>query len=107
MIPFEKYNLPKIKPYENDNSEDYEPLIFFTSKKFIDAVNKTSENEEKIITEVEQIMNYYEKEVNENKRFPEDFLIVTPFTKHNPLVDALLLAINIFGKINLLMNQNI
>ena len=98
MIPFEKYNLPKIKPYENDNSEDYEPLIFFTSKKFIDAVNKTSENEEKIITEVEQIMNYYEKEVNENKRFPEDFLIVTPFTKHNPLVDALLLAINIFWK---------
>lgn len=98
MIPFEKYNLPKIEPYETYHREDFEPLIFFTSKKFIDAVNKTSLNEENIITEVEEIMYHYEKEINENKRFPEDFLIVTPFTKNNPLVDALLLAINIFWK---------
>jgi competence CoiA-like predicted nuclease len=98
MIPFEKYGLPEIKPYEEYKGEHYEPLVFFTSKKFIDTMNKTSENEEKIIEEVEKIMDYYENEVNESNRFPEDFLIVTPFTKNNPIVDALLLAINIFWK---------
>ena len=99
MIPFEKYGLPEIKPYEEYKGEEYEPLIFFTSKKtFIDSMNKTIENEGKIIEEVEKIMEYYENEVNESNRFPEDFLIVTPFTKNNPIVDALLLAINIFWK---------
>jgi superfamily I DNA/RNA helicase len=100
MIPFEKYGLPEIKPYKdyNNNREETNPLIFFTSKEFTDATSKTSENEEKIIKEVEEIMNYYENEVNENKRLPEDFLIATPFTKQNPVVDALLLAINIFWK---------
>ena len=98
MIPFEKYGLPEIKPYEEYDEEETNPLIFFTSKKFIDSTNKTHENEDKIIKEVEKIMEYYENEVNENNRFPEDFLIVTPFTKNNPLVDALLLAINIFWK---------
>ena len=43
-------------------------------------------------------MIHYEKEVNEYKRLPEDFLFVTPFTQTNPLVDALQLAINIFWK---------
>jgi len=98
MIPFEKYGLPKIKSYEEYIGEDYNPLIFFTSKKFIDSTNNTAANEDKIFEEIEKIMDYYENEVNENKRFPEDFLIVTPFTKQNPLVDALLLSINIFWK---------
>jgi competence CoiA-like predicted nuclease len=98
MIPFEKYELPEIKPYEEYIGEEYNPLVFFTSKQFIDSTNNTSVNEDKIFEEIEKIMNYYENEVNENKRLPEDFLIVTPFTKNNPLVDALLLAINIFWK---------
>ena len=97
MIPFEKYGLPEIKAYEEYKGEEYEPLIFFTGK-FTDAINKTTENEDNIIKEIEKIMYHYENEVDENKRFPEDFLIVTPFTKNNPLVDALLLAINIFWK---------
>jgi len=98
MIPFEKYGLPEIKPYKEYDGEESNPLIFFTSKKFVDSTCKTSEIEEIIIKEIEIIMNHYENEVDENKRFPEDFLIVTPFTKNNPLVDALLLAINIFWK---------
>ena len=59
MIPFEKYGLPKIKSYEEYIGEDYNPLIFFTSKKFIDSTNKTSENEDKIFEEIEKIMDYY------------------------------------------------
>ena len=97
MIPFEKYGLPEIKPYKEYDGQDTNPLIFFTGK-FTDSIIKTEENENKIIVEVEKIMEYYEREVDENNRFPEDFLIVTPFTKNNPLVDALLLAINIFWK---------
>jgi competence CoiA-like predicted nuclease len=98
MIPFEKHGLPEIKPYKEYLGEETNPLNFFTSKQFVDSMNKTADNEEKIIGEVEKIMEYYENEVIENNRFPEDFLIVTPFTKNNPLVDALLLAINIFWK---------
>ena len=97
MIPFKKYGLPEIQPYKEYDGKDYNPLIFFTGK-FTDSIVKTDKNEEEIIKEVEKIMEYYENEVTENNRFPEDFLIVTPFTKNNPLVDALLLAINIFWK---------
>ena len=97
MIPFEKYNLPNIKSYKEYDGEDYNPLVFFTGK-FTDSTSKTTENQDKIFEEIEKIMEYYENEVNENNRFPQDFLIVTPFTKNNPLVDALLLAINIFWK---------
>jgi superfamily I DNA/RNA helicase len=51
-------------------------------------------------------MNYYEDEVSKNTRFPEDFLIVTPFTKKNPLVEALLLRLNIFWKIKFMEDEN-
>ena len=85
MIPFEKYGLPEIKPYKHYVGEETNPLRFFTG-----TGNK------KIIDETEKILDLYEKEVNENNRFPQDFLIVTPFTTKNPLVDALLLAINIY-----------
>ncbi len=99
MIPFKKYGLPEIEPHVKYTAEEIHPLIFFTSDKtFIDSTNKTAETEEAIINEVDIIMKHYENEVNEQKRFPEDFLVVTPFTTLNPLVDALVLAINIFWK---------
>lgn len=95
MVPFDKYNLPSIVGYKEyeciDNNKD-EPVIFFKGERINDK------NEEKISIEVEKIMNYYEKEVEDNERFPNNFLIVTPFTKKNPLVEALLLAINIYWK---------
>ena len=98
MISFEKYNLPSItgyKEYTEYNDENIEPLIFFKGGR-IDVLNKNDKNEETISKEIEIIMSYYEKEINENNRFPEDFLIVTPFTNKNPLVEGLSLAINIF-----------
>jgi len=113
MIPFKKYGLPEIKPYEcynYESSKNDNPIIFIKGEKQIYSISKNKKNEENeenkqmeenegnIINEVEKIMNYYEDEVNTNTRFPEDFLIVTPFTSSNPLVDALLLRINIFWK---------
>jgi len=94
MIPFKDYDLPEIKPYKEHKCEK-KCVEFFTGK-FIHPTNNTSDNEENIIEEVEKIMEYYTREVIENERVPNDFLIVTPFTKKNPLVDALLLAINIY-----------
>ena len=96
MIPFKKYGLPEIEQSSHNSSflEDYNPLIIFAGK----PIYTNDINESKINTEVEIIMMHYEKEVNEYKRVPEDFLIVTPFTQTNPLVDALQLAINIFWK---------
>lgn len=96
MIPFKKYNLPEIKPYkiyENTNTDD--PIIFIKGKPIDIDLEK---NEETITNEVYEIMNHYEDEVSKNSRFPEDFLIVTPFTKKNPLVEALLLRLNMFWK---------
>jgi hypothetical protein len=96
MIPFKKYGLPEINKSSRNSSllEDHNPLIIFDGK----TIYANDDNESKINTEVEKIMMYYEKEVNEYQRLPEDFLIVTPFTQTNPLVDALQLAINIFWK---------
>lgn len=96
MIPFEKYGLPEITPYKDVvNLEN--PLTFIPGKFIHPTINNT-EREEVITGEVEKIMEYYTREVYENKRVPNDFLIVTPFTQKNPLVDALLLAINIYWK---------
>ena len=98
IIPFKKYNLPEIKPYTQiTNNAIINPLIFIKGK-FIDTNIKNDKNEEKITEEVEKIMLHYKKEVYNNNRFPEDFLIVTPFTNKNPLVDALQFALNIFWK---------
>ena len=97
MIPFEKYGLPEIKPYKEDIDIIENPLTFIPGN-FIHPTNKTQDNEEIISREVEKIMEYYIHEVDENKRVPNDFLVVTPFTQNNPLIDALLLAINIYWK---------
>lgn len=100
MVPFEKYRLPPITPYKEYVGEDTNPIIFICGKnqdnnnEYHEVCNKQSETP--IIIEVKRIMKQYIKEVEENKRFPENFLVVTPFTSKNPLVDALLLAINIF-----------
>jgi ATP-dependent exoDNAse (exonuclease V) beta subunit len=52
----------------------------------------------KITEEVDRIMNYYIYEVDKNNMKPNDFLIVTPFVKENPLVEALHISIREFWK---------
>jgi hypothetical protein len=95
IVPFEKYQLPSINSYKIDIFfEDEQPLIFFKG----DNINiiENDKNNETINKNIDKIMEYYKNEVDKNNRFPEDFLIVTPFTQKNPLVDALTLSINIF-----------
>jgi hypothetical protein len=94
MIPFEKYGLPAIKQSSHCSCLSENPLTIFSGK----TIYAGDTDESKINNEVQIFMTYYEAEVNNYDRLPEDFLIVTPFTQTNPLVDALQLAINIFWK---------
>ena len=86
MIPYLEYDLPIISPYKKYDEEDYNPLVFFEGKSIYE---KDSSNENMINREVDIIMKVFIKEVEENNRFPNDFLIITPFTSNNPLVLAL------------------
>jgi hypothetical protein len=95
VVPFEKHNLPKIKKHQ-DNKDDGKnsSLIIFEGK----TIYANSEDKCGINIEVQTIMNFYKDEVKNNNCKPEDFLIVTPFTKKNPLVEALHLEIRDFWK---------
>lgn len=99
MIPFDNYNLPSIVPYKTDiDNLINEPLIIFTDDKSINCDNKEDKNKVKINLAIEQIMEKFNNEVKLFHRIPEDFLIITPFTKNNPLVESLELTINIYWK---------
>jgi len=92
-IPFDEYKLLPIIPYKNDNSSTNNLCIFNR----IPIINLTQkENKNGINEEINEIMNYYTDEVNINKRNPEDFLIITPFTTKNWFCEALERSIQLF-----------
>jgi hypothetical protein len=97
IIPFDKYNLNKIESCQTEINinDSVSPIIIFGGKS-IYCNEKTDSNT--INKEVENIMKYYEIEVNDNNCIPEDFLIITPFTNRNPLIEALQLKINMFWR---------
>jgi hypothetical protein len=84
IVPFNKkeYGLPKIKSFQETNNDDC--LKIFKGKSVY-----SRDNDEKISEEIETIMKYYSYEVETNNCKPNDFLIVTPFAKKNPLVNSL------------------
>ena len=84
MVPFSKYDLPFVKSYEkNDSLTDALTVIFENNKMTMEE-------------RIDEIMNYYKKEVDENNYLPQDFLIVTPFVSNNPFISCLNSAINEF-----------
>ena len=91
IVPFDKYSLPKITPYKEDNDNEKLVEIFSGKDVYANEIDET-----KINKEVEKIMDYYDEEVNNNNYKPEDFLFVTPFTKKNPLVNAIETAIDMY-----------
>ena len=93
MIPYDKFNLPSIELCEN-SPDDKDSLVIFEGEE----IYNYKQNECKINDEVYKIMKLYinEVEATENNKEPNDFLIVTTFTRQNILVDALELAINIY-----------
>jgi len=97
IVPYEKYDLPCMTSHKIVERDDSALTIY--SGKTIYA-DQSIECEE-VITAVSNTMEYYKHEVETNNCYPEDFLIVTPFTKKNPLVEALQLAINEYWKENM------
>ena len=91
MIPFNNFNLPQIELIKNSHNNKNSLVIFEGQEIYSSEKDKCKINEE-----VENFMKHYNNEVITNNREPEDFLIVTPFTQQNPLVDALQLAIDIY-----------
>lgn len=94
LIPFEKYNLPPITLHPEMKDKDFSKnyvKIFEGKTIYANTDDKCSVN-----IEVQEILNLYIREVNEFDRKPEDFLIITPFTKKNPLVEGLNLRIREF-----------
>lgn len=90
VIPFERFKLPHIEPHAPDIELNNAIIIFEGNKIYNNAT------ELKINNEIAKIMEYYNKEVNENDYKPNNFLVVTPFTATNPLVNALETAINVY-----------
>lgn len=93
IVPFKTFELCKVSEVGSIKCEQ-------KAVKFIDGVsilaNNVETSENKLNKEVSNVMRYYKEEVTINNYLPKDFLIITPFTTKNPLVNALELAINIF-----------
>jgi hypothetical protein len=94
LVPFEKYSVPKIIPYKVDEIgllENNDPVSIYEGK---DVYNNSSKDV--INEEVDEFMKRYKYEVEQKNRKPNSFLIITPFTTNNSLVQAIELAINTF-----------
>lgn len=94
IIQFEKYNLPKIEKHPDNKDVENSKLTIFEGK----TIYANSKDKNTINNEVQKIMYYYKEEVEKNNCKPKDFLIVTPFTKKNPLIEALHLEIREYWK---------
>ena len=92
LIPFEKFGLPEIEmaPYKaGPFTDDPNDLCVFSGNCIY-----ADETDEIIISgEAEGVMKHYIKEVEENDRYPNDFIFITPFTNKNPLMDTICLKI--------------
>lgn len=95
IVPFNNYELPKIVNQVNKNiiQDENDKKIVIIKGELIRDEGKDEEKQNKFNEEVEKIMNYYKKEVENNKMKANDFLIITPFTTKNPLMNALETAI--------------
>lgn len=113
-IPFERYNLPKIQIDNNGSKSDGERCN--SSCKIYKSINDNSNDENdnnnikifygesiynndfkaNINKEIDEIMKKYIYEVENYNYKPNDFLIITPFTNKNILMNTLEIAINMF-----------
>lgn len=94
IIPFEKYGLPPMTAAVA-SSEKAGALTVFKGNTIY--ANK-NEKDVEVVQAVADIMTLIINEIIDNKRVPEDFLIVSPVTSKNPLMESLQLAINIAWK---------
>jgi len=94
MIPYKQYDLPSMT---TDVTAHETPGVLTVFKGTTIMANQSTKDET-VVNAVASIMERFTKEIVDNQRVPEDFLIVTPFTSKNPLVEALQLAISMKWK---------
>ena len=95
LIPFHNYSLPPISSYDTNNTNnDDDDFEIIDGKKYNNF--QSPNNYENIIFNIEEIMKKYKFEVEVNNRKPEDFLIITPFTKDNSLISILETRIQLY-----------
>lgn len=94
MVPFDEYRLPKIEKGEI-RKQTLNSLNIIEGKNINYSKLQNNDKEiEKFNKEINNIMEKYKKEVEENNYKPNDFLIITPFTTNNPLCNAIETSIN-------------
>ena len=93
IVPFnkEEYNLPKVHSFSETDNENSLNI-------FLGETVYSHDDDNLIHDEIQNIMRHYINEVNINNYEPKDFLIVTPFSNKNNLVDALNSEIREFWK---------
>jgi hypothetical protein len=92
LVPFKKFGLPEIQmaPYKSGPFTDSpNDLCVFPGN----CIYADELNESLITGEAEEVMKHYIKEAEENKRYPKDFIFITPFVTKNPLMEAICLKI--------------
>jgi len=87
MVDFNKYGLPSLTTVYQTEEEDG-VQIYNLNHNFIEKDDIKLFNED-----INTVMQKYKNEVEKYDRLPEDFIIVTPFTKKNYFVDSLSTAI--------------
>lgn len=92
IVPFsEEYSLPIVKSLNETINDD--SLVIFSGNTVY-----SQDDDSKVQEEIDKIMEHYINEVEGNNYKPNDFLIVTPFSSKNTLVDALNTNIRNFWK---------
>ena len=96
LIHFDKYNLPKISISEDIELQDHgeESILEIINEPTIYNNVKNEENNNKIQTYVNIIINYVDKEVKEHSYLPEDFLFIFPIMKGNLIATELETKLN-------------
>ena len=95
IIPFNNYSLPPITSYNDNDNDDNDDFEIIKGKKY-NNYKSTSDNFENIDFNINEIMKKYKYEVEINNHKPQDFLIITPFTKDNSIISILETKIQLY-----------
>jgi hypothetical protein len=114
MVPFEKYDLPKVT-VKAVNTSTEEAIFFIKDDLEVaddDDSNSTDSNlsqkksKSTFIRLIDVIISRMDNEVSKYDRKPNDFLIITPFSKSNPFVDLLTTRIQMYWQKKTLNDMN-
>lgn len=90
LINFDSFRVPQIETIESDLKDEGEIVIEILNLK----IYSNEKNQKKVENQVSLILKKFKKEMYENNRKPEDFLLIFPILKGNVLARELETKIN-------------